>query len=56
MATECEDCGEETPKGERRWRCPNCGSLVCGWCRHHVHEFAAARAKSQAAGQGETGG
>ena len=34
---ECEDCGEEIPKGRRRTRCPKCGLLVCVWCFHHVH-------------------
>ncbi len=31
---ECEDCGEEC---RRRYRCPYCGLLICGWCQNHVH-------------------
>lgn len=37
----CEDCGEDMPQKERRFRCHNCGLLCCGWCIHHVHRFAA---------------
>lgn len=36
---ECEDCEEPIPEGWRRWRCPRCGLLVCGWCEHHVHKL-----------------
>jgi hypothetical protein len=37
----CQDpeCGEEIPKGQRRFRCPRCGLLVCGWCWNHVHQL-----------------
>ena len=35
---ECEDCEEMVT---RRIRCAHCGLLVCAWCIHHVHEFAA---------------
>jgi formylmethanofuran dehydrogenase subunit E len=31
----CEDCGEPTPT--RRFRCRDCGKLVCAWCSGHVH-------------------
>lgn len=36
MATECQDCEDET---KRRTRCKNCGQLVCGWCLHHIHHL-----------------
>jgi hypothetical protein len=35
--THCEDCGEET---KRRFRCPRCKMLICGWCWNHVHSFS----------------
>lgn len=38
----CEDpkCGDDIPTGQRRFRCSNCGLLVCGWCFNHVHAVA----------------
>lgn len=36
---ECEECGEEIAKGNRRRRCIDCGKLVCPWCMHHIHEL-----------------
>ena len=36
-ALECEDCGEEVPKGKWRRRCPHCNLLVCPYCYHHAH-------------------
>ena len=47
---ECEDCGEEMPKGKNRYRCENCGDLCCGYCIHHVHRFAALLAKDKERG------
>jgi hypothetical protein len=35
----CEDCGESTPT--RRFRCRDCGKLVCAWCSGHVHRTRA---------------
>jgi predicted RNA-binding Zn-ribbon protein involved in translation (DUF1610 family) len=46
----CEDCGEEMPADERRWRCPRCGLLVCAWCQNHVHELAIAVKPADATG------
>ncbi len=37
---ECEDCGEEMKPRERRYRCKSCDALCCGYCIHHIHNFA----------------
>ncbi len=39
----CEDCGDD-PEG-RRFRCPRCNQLVCGWCWNHVHQLEMDKAK-----------
>lgn len=39
---ECEDCGEEVPKGRRRIRA-KCGALCCMYCYHHVHGWQCGR-------------
>lgn len=33
----CEDCGDPVDPGHRRFRCVDCGKLVCSWCIGHVH-------------------
>lgn len=48
MRPRCEDCEEPVPKGKRRHRCKNCGSLVCPHCYHHIHLFAAMIANDKA--------
>lgn len=37
----CEDenCGAEVPRGQQRFRCTDCGKLVCAWCIGHVHSL-----------------
>lgn len=44
----CEDCEEEIPKGRRRSRCKNCGTLCCSYCLHHIHKFAAMISRNEA--------
>lgn len=36
----CDDCEELMASNERRRRCNSCGSLVCAYCWHHVHQPA----------------
>lgn len=37
LTRNCEDCGEEIPVNQGRFRCARCLKLVCAWCRGHVH-------------------
>jgi hypothetical protein len=45
---ECEDCGEEAPKGTHRIRCSACNQLLCPRCWGHAHRLSQMKLAEQA--------